>query len=142
MVTRRRRRGFNVRSDNERPAPTMPTSVKSHRSSPAPTEPVTRVTEPEPTEAVPHGTEPEPTLTTEEASQLAADLVRELADHAGDPAAVRATMLRWLDDQDVSGLSLVCMAAVQLTFADCLRPVPVDQIPAGSLTLTPPERTP
>jgi len=88
-------------------------------------------------------TPPAPTrapISTTEARDLAADLIRELAQHAGDPDAVRATLLAWLDLEDVARLSLVSMASLQLVFSDCLTPVPVDQIPAGALTLNPPER--
>jgi len=79
-----------------------------------------------------------PLITTTEARDLAADLIRELAQHAGDPDAVRKVLLRWLDIEDTSRLSLASMAALQLVFADCLTRMPVDQIPAGALTLTPP----
>jgi hypothetical protein len=55
---------------------------------------------------------------------------------------VRAVLLRWLETEDVHRLSMACMSAMQLVFADYLTRVPVDQIPAGALTLTPPtERT-
>jgi hypothetical protein len=79
-----------------------------------------------------------PLITTTEARDLAADLIRELAALAGDAAAVRATLLTWLDREGTSRLSLASMAALQLVFADCLTRMPVDQIPAGALTLTPP----
>ena len=78
-----------------------------------------------------------PLITTTEARNLAADLIRELAQHAGDPDAVRAALLRWLDTEGTGRLSLICMAAVQTTFADCLTRVPTDQVPPGALTLNP-----
>lgn len=80
---------------------------------------------------------PQP-LTTAQARTLAAELIGDLTPHAGDPDAVRATLLAWLDREDTFRLSLVCMAVVQTTFADCLTRVPVDQISAGVLTLTQP----
>ena len=86
-------------------------------------------------------TVPEPTrapIGTTEARDLAADLIRELAQHAGDPDAVRAVLLAWLEAEGTSRLSLASMAALQLVFATCLTRVPVDQIPAGALTLNPP----
>ena len=81
-----------------------------------------------------------PPITVAEARDLAAELIRELAQHAGDPAAVRATLRAWLEAEDVPRLSLIGLAVVQDVFSDCLTPVPVDEIPAGGLTLTPPER--
>jgi len=80
-------------------------------------------------------------LSTTEARDLAADLIRELAQDAGDPDAVRATLLRWLDIEDVARLSMACMSAVQIVFADCL--TRVAQVPPGALALEPPptERT-
>jgi hypothetical protein len=84
-----------------------------------------------------------PLITTTEARALAADLIRELAQHAGDPAAVTATLMRWTDTLDPPRMAGICMAATRLVFADCLSRVPVDQIPAGAVTLNPPpERTP
>lgn len=86
----------------------------------------------------PRATQP---LTATAARDLAADLIRELAQDAGDPDAVRATLLAWLDREGTSRLSLASMAGLQLIFSTLLTPMPVDQIPAGALTLTaPPER--
>jgi len=83
-----------------------------------------------------------PPITTTEARDLAADLIRELAQHAGDPDAARKVLLRWLDIEGTSRLSLASMAALQIMFADCLTRVPVDQMPPGALALNPPtERT-
>jgi hypothetical protein len=80
-------------------------------------------------------------ITTTEARDLAAELIRELAQHAGDPTAVRAALLRWLDIEDTARLALICMSAVQITYADCL--TKVAQVPPGALELDPPptERT-
>jgi hypothetical protein len=82
-----------------------------------------------------------PLITATEARELAADLIRELAQDAGDPAAVRATLLRWLETEDTGRLSLISMSAVQQVFADCL--TRVAQVPPGALSLDPPptERT-
>ena len=77
-----------------------------------------------------------PLITTTEARALAADLIRELAQDAGDPDAVRAVLLRWLEAEDVPRLSLASMAALQLVFADCL--TVVDRVPSGALALTAP----
>ena len=84
-----------------------------------------------------------PALTTEQIRDLGRELIVELAPHAGNPAAVRAVLLRWLAHEDVGRLSLISMSAVQQVFASCISRVPVDQIPAGAVTLNPPpERTP
>jgi len=74
-----------------------------------------------------------PLITTTEARALAADLIRELAQHAGDPDAVRAVLLRWLDAEGTSRLPMACMSAVQIIFADCLT-----RTPLGAWTLNPP----
>ena len=78
-------------------------------------------------------------LTLAQTRLLAADLVTQLSTTPGDSAAVTATLMRWTDTLDPPQMALICMAAVRLTFADCLSRVPVDQIPAGALTLTAPK---
>lgn len=85
---------------------------------------------------------PQQPLTTAQARDLAAELIRDLTPHAGDPDAVRAVLLEWLETEYVPRLSMACMSAVQQVFADCLFHVPVDQMPPGALALNPPtERT-
>ena len=85
---------------------------------------------------------PPPMMTVTEANDLAADLIAELTEHAGDPDAVGATLTRWLDRLDVRRLGFVCMAAVQQVFADRLTRVPLDTMPPGALNLTaPPKET-
>ena len=86
----------------------------------------------------PRFTPPPPMMTVTEANDLAADLIAELTEHAGDRRAVGACLLRWSDREDFRGLSLVCMAAVQQVFADRLSRVPLDAMPAGALNLTTP----
>ena len=81
---------------------------------------------------------PQPMMTATEANDLAADLIAELTEHAGDPDAVGATLTRWLDRLDVRSLGFVCMAGVQQVFADRLTRVPLDAMPAGALNLTTP----
>ena len=81
---------------------------------------------------------PPPMMTVTEANDLAADLIAELTEHAGDPGVVGACLLRRSEREDFRRLSLVCMAAVQQVFADCLTRVPVAQVPPGALTLTQP----
>jgi len=81
---------------------------------------------------------PTPLITVAEARNLALGLVGDLTPHAGDPDAVRKVLLRWLAIEDPARLSMVCMAAVRLTYADCLTRVPIDQMPPGALALTPP----
>jgi len=84
-----------------------------------------------------HAEAPQP-LTTAQTRALATELIRDLTPHAGDPDAVRATLLAWLAREDTSRLSLISMSVVQQVFSSCLRRAPVDQIPAGALTLNPP----
>lgn len=80
-----------------------------------------------------------PALEVDQARSLSADLVRELGAVAGDPDAVDAALLRWLEVLDAENLLRVCAAAVQLTFADCLIPTPLDNVPRDRLALIPPE---
>jgi hypothetical protein len=83
---------------------------------------------------------PEQQLTTPETRELAADLLRQLEQRVGDREAIDALMRRWLDVLDVSGLSLVCMAAIQTTFADCMTEIPTADVPPGAVAFTPNER--
>ena len=83
---------------------------------------------------------PQQALTPAQARTLAADLIGDLTPHAGDPDAVRAVLLRWLETEDTARLSMACMSAVQIVFSDCLSRV--TEVPPGALTLEPPtERT-
>ena len=77
-----------------------------------------------------------PLITVAEARDLASGLIRELAQHAGDPAAVRASLIAWLETEDVPRLSLIGLAVVQNVFSDCL--TRVDDVPPGALALTAP----
>lgn len=79
-----------------------------------------------------------PAVDVDQARSLAADLVRELGAIAGDPEAVDATLTRWLDVLDVTNLARVCVAAVQLTFADCLTHTPLTDLPPDRLALLAP----
>ena len=86
-------------------------------------------------------TPPAPTrapISTTEIRELGRELVRELAAAAGEPDAVRAVLMARLDIEGSSRLALASMAGLHLVFSDCLTRVPVDQIPAGALTLTTP----
>ena len=80
---------------------------------------------------------PTPLITTTEARDLAADLIRELAQHAGDAEQVRAVLLRWLETQDTYRLSLIGLAALEVTFSHCI--TVVDEVPPGALALDPPK---
>jgi len=81
-----------------------------------------------------------PRLSVGDVRDLGADLVRDLAPHATDPDAVNAVLRDWFAHEDVTRLGLICMAAVQLIFTDCLNPVPASEAPPGALALTaPPE---
>lgn len=80
-----------------------------------------------------------PPLTVDQGLELAGDLVRALTPLSGDPAAVKAVLRRWLDVLDAGDLSLVCTAAVQVIFAECLTPTPVDQMPPDRLALVLPQ---
>ena len=84
---------------------------------------------------------PQQSLTPAQTRDLATELIRDLTPHAGNPDAVRKVLLQWLDAEDTTRLSMACMAAVQIVFADCLSRV--TEVPPGALALDPPptERT-
>ena len=69
-----------------------------------------------------------------EAHTHAGNLLRSLAAVVGDPAAVDQIMRRWLDVNGVSRFGFIALAAVRLTFAQCL--TRVDEVPAGALAFT------
>lgn len=77
-----------------------------------------------------------PPLTIEAANVLADDLIRQLADHIGDPDAISDTLLRWADTLGPERLALVCMAALQTTFRDCITEVPIADVPPGAHAFT------
>ena len=82
---------------------------------------------------------PAQVLTVDQARELAGDLLRVLTPLVGDREAINTEMSRWLDLLDYRAFSFVCIAAVHATFVDCLTVTPLDQAPAGSLVLIPPE---
>lgn len=85
---------------------------------------------------------PPPPLTVTEANDLAADLILDLTERAGDADAVGACLTRWLEREDVRRLALVGLAALQATYAHRLTRVPLDTFQPDDLILaTTPERT-
>lgn len=74
-------------------------------------------------------------LTIEQTRALAGDLLRELVPHIGDREAVNTLMLHWYETLGHHGLSVVSMAAVQMTFADCLTNTPVSEVPDDAIAL-------
>jgi hypothetical protein len=88
-------------------------------------------------------TKPAPLLTPDQATELATDLINSLAEHSGDREAVNVELQHWLEVLDAPNLIRVCVAAVQMTFADCLAITPLEQVPPDRLVLvqaTPTER--
>jgi hypothetical protein len=59
-------------------------------------------------------------LTVDQATVLAGDLIRALAENIGDLEAIDALMLRWANTLGASNLARVSLAAAQTLFADCL----------------------
>ncbi|HXH78176.1 hypothetical protein [Nocardioides sp.] len=78
-------------------------------------------------------------LTYDSARDLAGDLLRTLVQHYGDDEEVATVLMHWLEVLGMDGLSLVCVAAVQRTFAECLSPPPADGPPPGALEFRPTE---
>ena len=79
-----------------------------------------------------------PRLSIAEANELAAELISDLTPHAGNPRAVRQILNLWLDqDGEAWRMALVCMAALQQTYAERLTRVPLDFIEPLDLTLSP-----
>lgn len=85
-----------------------------------------------------------PPLTVTQATDLAGDLILSLAALAGDLEAVNAELRHWHDVLDTRDLARVCMAVVQMTFAECMAITPVEQLPPSQLVLVEPptERKP
>jgi hypothetical protein len=77
------------------------------------------------------------------ADDLAAALLRRLVHHIGDHDAIETELQDWLNELGIPSLSLVLLAAVRLTFEECLTITPLADIPAARLALLPtlPERT-
>lgn len=59
-------------------------------------------------------------LTVDHATALADDLIRALAEHIGDQAAIDTLMRHWADTIGASNLGRVSLAAARTLFADCL----------------------
>lgn len=74
-----------------------------------------------------------------EAYDHADDLLRELAQHYGDPDAIAAVGRRWLHELGARRLGLVSAAALRTVFAECLTEVPRSDAPAGSIEFTRPK---
>lgn len=72
-------------------------------------------------------------LTPYQATELAGDLLRELAAQVGDEAAIHSTMRRWHNVLGANRFGVVCMATVRITFRDCLTPTPIADAPPGSV---------
>lgn len=74
-------------------------------------------------------------LTRAEVHALAGALLRELSPCVGDHDAVRAVLVRWLDDHGVADLGSICMASVFVAFAECM--TRTDDVPPGALAYDP-----
>ena len=72
-------------------------------------------------------------LTPHQATELAGDLLRELAQHVGDGEAIANTMRHWHNVLGASRFGVVCMASVRVTFRDCLSEAPTADVPPGAL---------
>ncbi len=72
-------------------------------------------------------------LTPRQSTELAGDLLRELAQHVGDGEAISQIMRHWHNVLGASRFGLVCMASVRITFRDRLTPTPIADAPGGAL---------
>ncbi len=77
------------------------------------------------------GTAGRPVVTPHQATELAGDLLRALAQHAGDGEAIAGIMRHWHNVLGPSRFGVVCMATVRITFRDRLA-LPADA-PPGAL---------
>ena len=59
-------------------------------------------------------------LTDDQTVEMAGDLLRDLSPHIGDADAIEAEFIKWIDALGVPSMSMVLLAAVRLTFTDCL----------------------
>lgn len=80
-------------------------------------------------------------LEVEQARALARDLVRTLAEHVADPAGVDAVMRAHVAEHGPFDASLVVLAALRLTFAECLTYADPVDVPPGAVTFRTDERT-
>ncbi len=76
-------------------------------------------------------------ITIAEADDLAPDLLRSLVDRIADPEAIETELQRWIDVLGVASMAIVLLAAVRLTFEECLTLTPLDAVPAARLALLP-----
>ncbi|MDQ3431362.1 MAG: hypothetical protein M3467_03920 [Actinomycetota bacterium] len=72
-------------------------------------------------------------LSAQQTNKLAADLVRQLAGQIGDAEAIALTLRRWHEVLGAQRWGGVCMAAIRITFRDCLAPTPIADVPPGSV---------
>lgn len=72
-------------------------------------------------------------LSHHQATELAGDLLRELALLIGDEAAISQAMRRWHNVLGASRFGVVCMASVRITFRDCLISTPISDAPTGAV---------
>ena len=75
-------------------------------------------------------TQTRPPLTVDQARELGDDLIRQLAEHIGDPDALNDVFRHWVGVLDADRFAMVCMVALQSTFTDCLVPIPLADLPA------------
>lgn len=59
-------------------------------------------------------------LSVTDARTLATDLVADLGAMPGDPDAIDDTLSRWAEELGPERMAQVCMAAVRITFAECM----------------------
>lgn len=84
-------------------------------------------------------TETEALPDVDEVEALAAELLRALTPHAGNPAAVSRVLNTYLDMLAPDVLAYAALKAVHLTFAECLTPTRREDWPAEGLALIAPE---
>lgn len=87
------------------------------------------------------GTAGRPVVTPHQSTELAGDLLRELAQHVGDGEAISQIMRHWHNVLGASRFGVVCMATVRITFRDRLQPTPIADVPPGAVAFNEEENT-
>ena len=75
-------------------------------------------------------------LTPYQATELAGDLLRQLAEQIGDETAIAGTMRHWQKVLGPNRFGVVCMASIRIVFRSCLTPTPAADVPAGAVAFT------
>ena len=75
-------------------------------------------------------------LTPYQATELAGDLLRQLAEQIGDETAIARTMRHWQKVLGSYRFGVVCMASIRIAFRDRMSRTPITDVPPGAVAFT------